>query len=136
MEFVRLAEETGCKVFQFTKIQFRTAGGGCRYMCGFAIGVVGVGGEAKADHAFVGFFRTDVKLRQAGETAGHEREYAGGQRIERTEMADGALLKDAAHSRDDIVRGPSGGLVDDDDAIHGMGGLSDRAIGRFSQVFV
>jgi hypothetical protein len=33
-------------------------------------------------------------------------------------MADGALAEDAAHAIDHIVRGPSGGLVDDDDAIH------------------
>jgi hypothetical protein len=34
-------------------------------------------------------------------------------------MADGALLEDAAHAGDYIMRSPSGRLVDDDDAIHG-----------------
>jgi len=34
-------------------------------------------------------------------------------------MADGALLENAAQAIDDVVRGPSCGLIDDDDAIHG-----------------
>ena len=59
----------------------------------FAIGVIGVGGEAEADHAFIGFLGRGVELRQAGETAGDEREHAGGERVERAEMADGALLR-------------------------------------------
>jgi hypothetical protein len=34
-------------------------------------------------------------------------------------MADGFLSQDAAHAVDHVVRGPTGGLVDDDYAIHG-----------------
>src|SRR5882724_5846042 len=85
---------------------------------GFAIGVISVGGEAKADYAFVGFSRRGVKLRQARERSCDEGEDARGQGIERAEMADGLLLQNAAHAVDHIVRGPTGGLVDDDDAIH------------------
>ncbi len=83
-----------------------------------AIGVVGVGGEAEADHAFVGFFGSGVELSKTGETADDERKHAGGERIESTEMADGTLAQDVAHAVDHIVGGPAGGLIDDDDAIH------------------
>ena len=85
---------------------------------GFAVGVVGIGGEAEADHAFVSFLGRGVELGQAGEASGDEREDAGGQRVESAEMADGALLQNAAHAVDHVVRGPTGGLVDDDEAIH------------------
>lgn len=89
-------------------------------MCldGFTVGVVGVGGEAEADNAFVGFFRGDVKLGKAGERSGDERKDAGGKGIEGAEMSDGTLLKNPAHAVDHVVRGPSGGLVDYDDAVH------------------
>ena len=43
---------------------------------------------------------------------------AGGHGVERAEVADGALLQDAARAVDHVVRGESGGLVDDEDAIH------------------
>ena len=39
---------------------------GLRFAESFAIGIVGVGGEAEADHALVGFFGCGVELRQAG----------------------------------------------------------------------
>ncbi len=83
-----------------------------------AIGVVGIGGEAEADHAFVSFLRCSVELRQAREIADDEREHAGGQRIERAEMTDATLAKNAAHAGDHVVRGPTRGLIDDDNAIH------------------
>lgn len=86
-----------------------------------AVGVIRIGGEAEADHAFVGFLRGGVELRQARETSGDEREHAGGERIQRAEMADGALLQNMAHAVDHVVRGEPGGLIDDDDAIHGGG---------------
>ena len=86
---------------------------------GFAIGVIGVGGEAEADHAFIGFLGCGVELCQASEAAGDEREDASGERVEGAEMAYGALPKNAAHAVDHVVRGPTGGLVDDDYAIHG-----------------
>ncbi len=85
---------------------------------GVTIGVVGVGGEAEADHAFVGFLGRGVELGQTGEAAGDEREHSGGEWIECAEVADGALAQNAAHAVDHVVGGPSGGLVDDDDAIH------------------
>jgi len=44
---------------------------------------------------------------------------AGGEGVECAEMADGALLQNARMRLTTVVGGPSGGLVDDDDAIHG-----------------
>ncbi len=60
---------------------------------GFAVGVIGVGGEAEADDAFVGFLGRRVELGQAGEAAGDQGEHAGGERVEGAEMADGALAR-------------------------------------------
>jgi len=97
------------------------------WLQGVAVGVVGVGGEAEADHAFVGLLRRGVELGETGETAGDEGENAGGEWVEGAEMADGALLQNAAHAVDYVVGGPASGLVDDDDAIHGEPG--DCAIG-------
>src|ERR1700686_5773211 len=45
---------------------------------GLAIGVVGVGGEAEANHAFVSLLRMDVELRQAREGAEDNRQDSGG----------------------------------------------------------
>ena len=85
---------------------------------GVAVGVIGIGGEAEADDAFVSFFGGDVELGETSERSGDEGENAGGEGIEGAEMSDGALLQNAAHAVDDVVRGPSGGLVDYDDTIH------------------
>ena len=63
-------------------------------MCldGFAVGVIGVSGEAEADYAFISFFGGGVKLGESGEGSGDERKHAGGERIEGAKMANGALL--------------------------------------------
>src|SRR5205807_10276355 len=79
---------------------------------GLAFGVVRLGGESEADHTFIGLFRCGVELREAGEAAGHQRQDAGGQRVERSEVADGALSEDAANTVDYVVRGQSRGLID------------------------
>ena len=57
----------------------------------FAVGVVGVGGEAEADHAFIGLLGVGVELRQTGEVAEDDGEDTGGRRIEGSEMTDRAL---------------------------------------------
>ena len=85
---------------------------------GIAFGVVGVGGEAEADRAFVGFFRGSVELRETREIAGDERKDAGGHGIEGAEVADGTFAENAAGAVDHVVRGKSGGLVDDEDGVH------------------
>ncbi len=116
------AEESGGELLELLKVKVD----GTNFADGFAIGIVSIGGEAEADHAFISFLRRDVKLRQPCEIADHQRKYTGGQRIERPEMADGALAENAAHAVDHVVGGPTSGLVDDDDAIHErINGLSN-----------
>ena len=44
----------GCLAYPYMELQ------------GFAIGVVGVGGEAEADYAFISFFGYGIELRQSG----------------------------------------------------------------------
>src|SRR5579864_2662988 len=86
---------------------------------GLAFGVVGVGGKTKADGAFIGLLRCGVELGEAGEAANDQRKDAGGHGIESAEMADGTLIQDAADTVDDVVRSESGGLVDDENSVHG-----------------
>jgi len=108
------AEECGGEGLQL----FEAGVGGADLAHGFAIGIVSVGGEAEADHAFVVFLGSGVELRQAREVADDEREHAGGERIERAQMADGALLENPAHAVNHVVGSPTGGFVDDENAIH------------------
>src|SRR5581483_5776393 len=78
----------------------------CRFLRGGEwppFGVVGVSGKTEADDALVTFSRCEIKLRQPGHIAKDQRQNASGQRIERAEVADGLLLEDAPHARDNIV---------------------------------
>ena len=84
----------------------------------FAVGIVGVGGKTEADRALVGLFGRGIELCQAGQIANDQRQDSGGQRVESAEMAHRALLQDAADAIDHVVRGQSGGLVDDEDGVH------------------
>ena len=89
-----------------------------RLSCGIAFGVVGVSGEAEADSAFVGFFLGSVELREPREISGDKRKDAGRHRIEGAQVADGTFAENAAGAVDHVVRGKSGGLVDDEDGVH------------------
>ncbi len=71
----------------------------------FALGVVGIGGEAEADRAFVGFLGFGVELSETSKVADDQGQDAGCHGIERTEMADGALAEDAAGAVDHIMGG-------------------------------
>jgi hypothetical protein len=88
--------------------------------CGLAFGIVGIRGEAEADCAFVSLFGLGVELGEAGEAADDKGQDAGGHGIEGTEVSDGALAEKAAGAGDDIVRGESGGFVDDENGVHGI----------------
>src|SRR5882762_293980 len=71
---------------------------------GLSIGVVGVSGDAEANHAFVRFLRMDVELRQAREAAEDNRQDSGGGGVKGSEMTDGALTKNSAHAVHYVVR--------------------------------
>ena len=117
--------EAGGDGFDF----FRAQGDWFRFSRGVAFSIVGVGGETEADGAFVGLFRGGVELGQAGEVAGDERKDTGGHGVEGAEVADGAFVKNAARAVNAVVRGESGGLVDDEDGVHSeIERLSDFAI--------
>src|ERR1051326_853220 len=90
-----------------------------RRACGLAFGVVGIGGKTKTNGALVGLLGGVVELGEASEAAHDQRKDAGGHGIEGAEMADGALIQDAADTVDDVVRSESGGLVDDENGVHG-----------------
>src|SRR5207245_7192282 len=84
-----------------------------------AVCIVSIGREAKTDRAFVHFLGCGVKLRQASEIPNDQWQYAGGERVERPEMADGTLSQNAAHAINHVVRGQASGFIDNQDAIHG-----------------
>src|SRR5262249_42767313 len=56
--------------------------------------------------------------RQPCGAAEDERQHAGGHRIERPRVADGALLQRSTHTDDDVMRRRPFRLVDDDEAVH------------------
>src|SRR5580704_1576943 len=95
---------------------------------GFAIGVIGVSGEAEADYAFVGLLGGGVELGQTGKTANYQRQYAGGGRIKRPEMPHRTLVQNAAYTVDYVVRGQSRGLIDDENGIHRLESIASLPI--------
>ena len=95
------ASELPCQRIELFPAQFDI----CRRAGGFTLSIVGVGGEAEADRAFVGLFRAEIELRQTGETTYYQRKDPGSHGVKRSEMSDGSLAEDAAGSMDDIVRG-------------------------------
>src|SRR2546430_17152843 len=92
-----------------------------------AFGVIGIGGEAKADYSLVDLFGAGIKLRQAGEIAQDQRQNTGGRRVQCAQVTDRALLENAAHTIHHIMRGQTGGLVDYPDSVH-IGSLLSWAL--------
>ena len=84
-----------------------------------SVGVIGVGGKAEANHTFVSLLRVVVELRQTGQVADYDGQNSGGGGVEGTEMSDGTLSKNSAHTIDYIVGGEACRFIDDYDAIHG-----------------
>ncbi len=100
--------------FMRVKRDFLRGGGGV------PVGVIGIGGEAETHGSFVGFLGGCVELGKAGEITSNEGKDSGGHGIEGAEVSDGALAENAAGAVDYVVRGKSGGLVDDEDGVHEM----------------
>jgi hypothetical protein len=109
------AEEGGKCVSELVEGE---SGGGIRGG-GFPVGIVGIGGKAETDDAFVDFVVPGEELGEAGGAVEQEREDPCSEGIKGAEVADFAGIGDAAHLADDVVGSPAAGLVDDDDTIHG-----------------
>ena len=84
---------------------------------GLAGAVVSVGRPAEADHTFVDFVAARVKLRQARGAAEHQRQHAGGDRVERAQVADLLHAGDPPRFPHYVVRGPAFRFVDDDGSV-------------------
>src|SRR5690606_8802592 len=72
----------------------------------------------ETDDRFVLFFRPREELRQSRRAPDEQHEHARSERIERPRVSDPSLAEHAARARNDVVRGPAGRLVDDEDPIH------------------
>src|SRR3989442_12563672 len=83
-----------------------------------AFGVIGIGGEAKADYSLVDLFGAGIKLRQAGEIAQDQGQYTGSRGIQCSQVTNRPLLKNPARAIDHIVRSQTSGLIDEDDSVH------------------
>ena len=79
--------------------------------------IVGVGGPAEAHQALVDLVAARVELRQPRGASDHQRQHAGGDRVQRAQVPDLLGVGDAAHLAHHVVRGPALGLVDYDDSV-------------------
>ena len=86
---------------------------------GFALGVVGRGGEAELDGGAIGFTVAREELGEAGSAADDEGEDARGEGVESAEVADLAGAGEAANAIDGIMGSPGGGLIENEDAREG-----------------
>ena len=74
--------------------------------------------EAELQRRLVGLFRAFKKGDRARGPSKEDGKHAGCHRVERAAMADAALVKYAAQLGGDILAGPAGGLVHNDDSCH------------------
>ena len=88
---------------------------------GLTFGIVSVSGKTKTETSGVAFAAAGIKLDQARSATEKKYEDTGGQRIERTEMANLAKSGEMANGVNDVVRGFSLRLIDDQRAIEGSG---------------
>ena len=79
--------------------------------------VVGVGGDAEADHPFVDLGRPDQEAGEARRRAERQQQQAGGVRVEGAAMADLLLLQHPPRFLDGVVRGESRLLVEQQQAV-------------------
>ena len=86
-----------------------------------AFGVVSVGGKAETEAGGIAFAAAGIKLDEASGAAEEQNEDTGGERIERTEMADLAESGEVADGVHNVVRSFALRLVDDEGAVEGSG---------------
>ncbi len=98
--------------------RWRPAGG---QPCGRIIGI----GRAPEPHAgFVDLVVRRQESREARRAPDHERKYAGRHRVERAGVPDAFLTERTPRPRHDVVRCRAERLVDDEDAIQGVGHIN------------
>src|ERR1700676_780985 len=85
----------------------------------FSIGIVGVGGEAERESGGVALAPASVELHQPGGAPKQQYENSGGQRVERSQVADLPESREMAHRIDDVVGSLALGLVDHKGAVKG-----------------
>ena len=73
---------------------------------------------------FVVLVRCDEEPDQSRGPAARQRQHAGGQRIERSGVADASLVQGPPRNGDDVVRRQALGLVDDENAVHLWAGVA------------
>ena len=83
----------------------------------FSCGVLGVGGFSELEGSFVLLVLGHEEILNAGGPTDDEHEEAGGDGVESTAVADLSLMEAAADKIDDIVRGSSGGFIDQEKAV-------------------
>ncbi len=82
-----------------------------------AVEVLGVGCDAEAEGAEVGFVAAHDGVGEFGAAAEEDDEESGGGGVEGAAVADLAHLEVAAEFGDDVVGGPAGGFVDEEEAV-------------------
>src|SRR5205807_7308876 len=86
-----------------------------------ALGIIGVGGKTETDAGGVTFAAAGIELHQARGTSKQEDEDTGGERVERTKMADLAKSGETPNGVDDVVGSFSLRLVNDERAVERSG---------------
>ena len=82
-----------------------------------AVAIERVGFRAEPNDALVLLRAAFQKRRKPGALSDHDRQQAGGKRVERSQMADARRLHDRLDSAHDLAGGNSGGFVYEDDPV-------------------
>src|SRR5699024_99331 len=85
-------------------------------VCDLAVGVVGGGGLAQPDGGGVGLVRPDDVGQQPGGAVDADHQHTGGVRVQGAGVTDFAGAGQLTDAPDDVVAGPAGRLVHQDDA--------------------
>ena len=85
---------------------------------GDARAIVRIGREPESNGRLIYLVTPRVKLRQARRFADYERQNAGSDRIERSQMTYFFRSGQPPHPVHDVVRGQPSGLIEDEDAVH------------------
>ena len=91
-----------------------------------SIAIVGLRAGAEADSGPVGLVVGHVVFDQARCQAEEHRQDSGSERVERPAMAGPSRPRKTAYDGDHVVRGVSGRLGDDEDAVHAALPISHR----------